>query len=1124
MKLLPIIQSLFESLLMEANLINGKDSYNGVSIVSFLEPYTNGLATAEAKQMFMKKLSRLLMADERFLYAVRELPPNAPAWAQQALEKGDLVFFQPSDELKDNVENLSHYVASLEQDIAGGDANTKAVATREFQGFPKAESLDLLIGKVQEYFSRGSEKQEATNAEGMKAVLEAPGGYVWYRLEEPKAFYREGQTLQNCIGRNYTAENTRATNTVIYVLRDSSNNSVVATRIKDNEMREVKGKNNQPPIPRYMPAVQKLINTFNITLASGGQQDVGNSGYYYHEGLLYSKPQAIAKLISVPKLYDIPGTTAYVGKVVSESAKLVADLYLRNSYYWREEVPNIYEARASDKDPLVAVHVDEKGTVDRIIRLSGKTAVKEADDQQRVPSSSGSVLPSMIEVLAEHNRIESIEPDIAREIYWNDGALWDGKTKTFSYRQSQVSRQHKPKQKGTHTLEVYEGPAAQQLVKQLQPTGKYETEEGKEKAASTANVKAVYTAVVRAGSEVVGKQTDKVLVVVEYKDGSTALYSVRGSDVDLSQAGFTRGSRWQQEDVVRDGKTVSTLMALANEQGFKLPKRFQVSHGLSYREGQYVPLPELTPTELPGDPPAVVFDLASLDTMDRATVLARAISINDTKPHTTPFTQNFKFRGVTQSLDPVLAGEATNKYWSNSSARDKDDPRVTDADIDKWTSEAFGTTKPTAIYRVNIKYGAGKGGKVSMVTSGKEVKFIDSETLDHTWQSRNDYQVVADQLNQFAINTGLTFARSATHKSPQLRVVDGKIVPAETLAKSRMEKRLSRDKGVTGRVGTVTFADGASAKKMDHEEFGAWSAHGIKRGMSGTPWEISDAEGKVIGVVSVTRDGTVNRVFANPSGVEGEGRTFEIGGRHLPVQPVADGKVMPYVKALAAEFGWSKVSPTMNLKGTDRRGKMLLKAYNSVRDTASISRQWDGTAHEYKKGSDYYNVAKPLESAGLITIRDRDGASYDIAAITQKGREVARRLRNDEEVSWMEFGTTAQLSDDYQRPAEPAPTERAPRAERPAGEARAERAPRAPMEGGGSKADRAMQLFRQMTDDNNGTMPTRSAFIAALQQPPFNMTPAGASTYQYNVKAKYMRERGDLNEHFTFIDFLTQVL
>lgn len=1125
MKLLPIIQSLFESMLIEANLINGKDPYNGVSIVSFLEPYTNGMSTVEGKQMFMKKLSRLLMADERFLYAVRELPPNAPAWAQQALEKGDLVFFQASDELKDNVENLSHYVASLEQDIAGTDANAKAVATREFQGFAKAETLDLLIDKVQEYFSRGAEKQEANDAEGMKAVLEAPGGYVWYRLEEPKAFYREGKTLQNCIGRNYTAENTRATNTVIYVLRDSSNSSIVATRIMNNEMQEVKGKNNQPPIPRYMPAVQKLINTFNITLASGGQNDVGNSGYYYHDGLLYSRPQAIAKLISVPKLYDIPGTDAYVGKVVSETAKLVADLYLRNRYYHHEEVPTVYEARSSDGDPLVAVHI-EQGRVQRVIRLNKKSSVKEAEEQQTDTPTKVSVLPAMIELLVKHNKITNVAADVAREIYWNDGALWDNKTKTFSHRHEQASRLHKPKQKGAHTLEVYEGPAAQQLVKQLQPNRHYTTDEDREQFASTANVKAVYTTITRPGSEVVGKETNKVLVVVEYKDGSTVLYSVRGADVDTSQAGFTRnGSKWQQEDVTRDGKTVTTLTSLANEQGFKLPKRFQISHGLSYREGQYIPLPELTPVEVPGDPPAVVFDLSALDTMDKATVLARAVSTNDTKPHATPFTKEFKFRGVARDLDRVLAGVKEKDYWSNDKARDKDDPKVSDADIDKWTNEAFGATKPTAIYRVTIKYGAGKGGKVSLVTTGKEVRFIDSETLDHTWQSRNDYQVVADQLNRFAINTGLTFARSAAHKSQQLKVADGKIVPAETLAKSRMEKRLGRDKGVTGRVGTVSFADGASAKKMDHEEFGAWSAHGIKRGMTGTPWEISDAEGKVLGVVSVTRDGTINRVFANPSGVEGEGRTFEVGGRHLPVQPVADGKVMSYVKALAAEFGWTKTSPSMNLKGTDRRGKMLLKAYNSQRSSAHIYRKWDYDTRTYTKDNDYYNVAKPLESAGLVRIRDMEDGSYDLASITQKGTEVARRLRNSEEVSWTEFGEPAELSSEYQRPEEPAPAVRAPREARPAGERPAgERAARAPMEGGGTKADLALQRFRELTDANDGTMPTRSEFIALLQQPPFNMTPAGASTYQYNVKAKYLRAQGELNEHFTFIDFLTQIL
>ena len=69
-----------------------------------------------------------------------------------------------------------------------------------------------------------------------------------------------------------------------------------------------------------------------------------------------------------------------------------------------------------------------------------------------------------------------------------------------------------------------------------------------------------------------------------------------------------------------------------------------------------------------------------------------------------------------------------------------------------------------------------------------------------------------------------------------------------------------------------------------------------------------------------------------------------------------------------------------------------------------------------------------------------------------------------------------------------------------------------------------MTRFRELAAANNGTMPTRSEFIALLLQPPFNMTPAGASTYQYNVKAKYLRDRGDINEHFTFIDFLTYIV
>jgi hypothetical protein len=342
-----------------------------------------------------------------------------------------------------------------------------------------------------------------------------------------------------------------------------------------------------------------------------------------------------------------------------------------------------------------------------------------------------------------------------------------------------------------------------------------------------------------------------------------------------------------------------------------------------------------------------------------------------------------------------------------------------------------------------------------------------------------------------------------------------------------LEKRLSRDNSVTGRVGVVPFADGASAKKMSQEDYGTWSAHGIKKSTAGTPWEISNADGEVVAVVVVSREGKITRVFSNPSRVPGEGRTIEVGDRQLPVIGAVDASAMKYVKALSAEFGWTEGAAPASISPNSPTGRMLLKAYRYSRERVNIHRTRNPNQEEgqptYVKGSEFYNIAAPLQKAGLVTIQDGADNSYsDTATLTSMGRTVADRLKLGQDVPWSSLTPgPAELSDEYARPAEQVAPVRAPRPE--GGQPAGQRAQRQPMEGGGSKADLALQRFREMTTANNGEMPTRSAFIAVLTQAPFNMTPAGASTYQYNTKAKYLRDRGDINEHFTFIDFLTYI-
>lgn len=1110
MKILSIVKPSFEWMLLEANLINGKDPYKGISLEKFVSEYAANLATPEAAQVFMKKISRLLMADERFMYAVRELPPNAPDWARAAMEKGDLVYFNPTPELKDRIENVSHYVAALEQDMQSTDSNVKAIATRDFQGFSKAPTLDMLVQKSNEYFSRSAKKQEATDTDGMKKVLEAPGGFVWYVLEEPVAFYREGRTLKNCIGRVYTAESTKRTNTQIYVLRDSNNRSVVAARIVGKEMAEVKGSNNGPPIPRYMPAVQKLINTFSITLGSGGKSDVGNSGYYYHKGILYSRPQAVAKLIKTKKLFDVPDTNVVVTKVVSESEDLIKDLYLRAAnQYWTPD-PHVYEVRANDGDPIASFITSGK-SVEAVIRYAAYKTISENEETQPKVGIQH-VVPIALQMLVRQGVVDSIDTKVQRELLWQDKVAWDADSKTFSHVQS--DRQHTPAAKGTHTLDVYTGEMAKSLVKTLQPP---------RHRVPTKEVKAVYTATVRRATGEEARTTDKILVVVELNDGRVSLFSVRGPDIDRSMVGYTRiGGRWSSE-YARDGKTVNTLVALANEQGFQLPAMFAVNHGLSYANGQYVPLKALEPTKISGDPPAEVFDLRELDPFDKATVIARAISTNDTKPHA-PIGSRFKFRGVTAGLSTVL-----------SDNDDYDSQEDLNRRLNSWTQSALGGPV-TAIYRVNITYGAGNnGGKVSLIANGKEITHIDSETLDHTWQSRDDYHKVSEQLNKFAEAHGLTFARNATSKSPQLRVNKGKIVPAEALATSRLERSIKRDKGLTSRVGVLTFADGYTAKKMSETDYGTWAAHGVGKLGKGMPWEISDADGNVKAIVMVTKAGDVSSMYTNPGDEPGEGKTVEVKGRSLPIVKATDVSLLKYVKRMAQEFNWSGATTssqfTVGSNDNDMAAKYIRKASKRAAKQISVHRRYVGphndVAAHYEDSLDFIKNVQPLVTAGIFSrLPSSDQDSTVLLTLTARGEQAAAKLNRGETINLGAYASVAGLHPDYKRPPEPEPEVRVQRVQRVQREPRepGARVPQQRAEGGGSKADLALARFRQMTQANNGEMPSRSAFIDILTQPPFNMTPAGASTYHYNTKVRYMKERGDINENFSFIEFLTQIL
>lgn len=292
--------SITSCLLTEANILNITVPYEGVELDAYVK--TNTVDAPERERAALhKKLVKLLVNDGRVHRKLSELPANAPAWASQAFSSGQEMFvFVPPSNLSDQIQHISHYVGALVQDQASADGNIKAVATREIQGIGRAENIDLIIQKSNQYFARGS-KKASNSVDGTEHVVDAGSGYNWYLLVTDEAYAREGKMLQNCIGTNYTTANSDK----IYVMKTPSGESVVAVRVSpSNEVQECKGKNNKPPIDKYMPYVGKLFPVIRGVLDRTGAFDFMRAGYTILNNTLVTLDQALNHLKDTAKLIE----------------------------------------------------------------------------------------------------------------------------------------------------------------------------------------------------------------------------------------------------------------------------------------------------------------------------------------------------------------------------------------------------------------------------------------------------------------------------------------------------------------------------------------------------------------------------------------------------------------------------------------------------------------------------------------------------------------------------------------------------------------------------------------------------------------------------------------------------
>jgi len=236
----------------------------------------------------------------------------------------------------------------------------------------------------------------------------------------------------------------------------------------------------------------------------------------------------------------------------------------------------------------------------------------------------------------------------------------------------------------------------------------------------------------------------------------------------------------------------------------------------------------------------------------------------------------------------------------------------------------------------------------------------------------------------------------------------------------------------------------------------------------------------------------------------------------LPKNKGFGQKMMPELKGAMQAFGW-EISPKLHFKvDTHLRNQ-----------SRRLRKMTDGRNHNTTVGTAENELSQKLKDRGFVDSvpQNRRGSARNIWKINQRGRNYHNAL-NDQS-SKMHWGRSehndhnnpptahfdhgeraAAVQFDYVVPEKKAKPEKKKK-QRTASttDTTSTATPRS-----GSKAGQALDLFRQHVTDHD-EMPSRRDFINILQDEPFNMSKAGASTYYANTKKKYSA----LNEKYSVL-------
>jgi hypothetical protein len=273
-------------------------------------------------------LERALRKGPNGLVPLDKLDPDAPGWLRGKFVAGVKFHrFVADAALEARVRHVADWIEAArvnnEPWLQQCDDQGRPLKLLKIGSLAQAEAE---TDKAMRRFAFQAAAAPYVEGEGEESVMTFADGSRIVRLLTPAAIDRESAMMGHCVGQGAYDAAVKDRSRIIYSLRDREGKAHVTFEVKaeGNELLQCRGKQNAPPVEKYMPQVQAFIESRGFVL----KESACMTGLVQDAGGRCHSVLALPQGLNVGGYLDLSGTKI---TALPEGLSVGGDLFLRGT-------------------------------------------------------------------------------------------------------------------------------------------------------------------------------------------------------------------------------------------------------------------------------------------------------------------------------------------------------------------------------------------------------------------------------------------------------------------------------------------------------------------------------------------------------------------------------------------------------------------------------------------------------------------------------------------------------------------------------------------------------------------------------------------------------------------------